>query len=78
MGSGEADIAPQGWGSLGRDRDLPVLAPVRNQARARQSFGQTLQGTSSETEFLIPGPRGTYFKGIPRVLSVFWGVVWCP
>jgi hypothetical protein len=37
-----------------------------------RSFGQTLEGTSGEAEFVIPGPRGTYFKGVPRVLSTFW------
>jgi hypothetical protein len=27
MGSGEADMAYEGWGSLGRDGDLPALTP---------------------------------------------------
>jgi hypothetical protein len=32
-----------------------------------------MRGTSGEAEFLIPCPRGSYFDGVPRVLSVFWG-----
>jgi hypothetical protein len=27
MGSGEAGMASQGWGSLGRDEDLPEITP---------------------------------------------------
>jgi hypothetical protein len=38
----------------------------------RGVLGRPLRGTSHEAEFLIPCSRGTYFDGVPRVLSVFW------
>lgn len=66
MGSSEADIASQGWGTLGRDEDLPV-------------FTLCPRSGSGEAEFLIPGPWKTYFEGVLKILSAFFGVVvWYP
>jgi hypothetical protein len=36
-------------------------------------LGRPLRGTSGKAEFLIPYPRGTYFDGVPRYLSAYWG-----
>jgi hypothetical protein len=54
-------------------RSARTYAPSEIRLGHGDVLGRPMRGTSGEVEFLIPCPRGSYFDGVPRVLSVFWG-----
>lgn len=89
IGSGEADMVVLGRGCLGRGGDSPEYVTYLRASSGESEILEGLRGelgrdgvlwgwpsirTSGEAKFVIPGPQGMYFKGVPRILSVFLGV----